>query len=175
MSSRIIVVPIDGSQFSRQMVPHLCQICTPERDAMVLLRVGEPSGSLIGSPPRLVSLSWTTPMYDSPRDIEYNAHPIYATQIEQNERSELELELEPERQVLEQAGFNVRVEARFGDPAEEIVALAEQLHADMIAMATHGRTGLRQLLMGSVAEQVLRRVDIPVLMLRSFRTSNRAN
>lgn len=175
MFPRTIVVPIDGSQFSRQIVPHLCQVCTPGRDALILLRVGEPSGSLIGSPPRLVSLSWTTPMYDSPRDIEYNAHPIYATQIEQNERSELELELEPERHILEQAGFNVHVAVRFGDPAEEIVALAEQSHANMIAMATHGRTGLRQLLMGSVAKQVLRRVDIPVLMLRSFRTSNGVN
>ena len=108
-------------------------------------------------------------MFDSAWDIEYTQHPIYADQIEQSERSLFEQELLEDRHLLEAAGFEVAVEVRFGIPAEEIAAAAEQHRADAIAMATHGRSGLRQLLMGSVAERVLRRVDIPVLMLRPFK------
>ena len=168
MPRRTIIVPIDGSRFSRQIVAHLSQVCDPATETLVLLRVAEPAGSLIGAPPRPVSSSWTAPMYDRAWDIEYTTHPIYATQIEQGERSALELELYPDRQLLEQAGFLVKTLVRFGDPADEIASVASEQDAAMVAMATHGRTGLRHLLMGSVAEQVLRRVDIPVLMLRPF-------
>ncbi len=50
-----------------------------------------------------------------------------------------------------------------GDPATEIVRLAEEQGADMIVMGTHGRTGLSRLLMGSVAEAVVRRANCPVM------------
>jgi nucleotide-binding universal stress UspA family protein len=53
-----------------------------------------------------------------------------------------------------------------GDPAEAIVQLAEEEHVEMIVMGTHGRTGLRRLLMGSVAEAVVRRAPCPVLTLK---------
>ena len=53
-----------------------------------------------------------------------------------------------------------------GDPIGEIVRLAEQEHVDMIVMGTHGRTGLSRLLMGSVAEAVVRRADCPVLVVK---------
>jgi nucleotide-binding universal stress UspA family protein len=55
---------------------------------------------------------------------------------------------------------------RFGDPAEEIAALARCANVDIVAMATHGQTGLRHLLIGSVAEHVLRDLTIPVLLIR---------
>jgi nucleotide-binding universal stress UspA family protein len=50
-----------------------------------------------------------------------------------------------------------------GDPASEIVAEAERENCDLIVMGTHGRTGLTRLLMGSVAEGVVRRAKCPVL------------
>lgn len=50
-----------------------------------------------------------------------------------------------------------------GEPASAIVQLAEDENADLIVMATHGRTGLTRLLMGSVAEAVVRRAPCPVL------------
>jgi nucleotide-binding universal stress UspA family protein len=63
----------------------------------------------------------------------------------------------------------VRVETQIteGDPAHEIVRVAEEVGADLIVMATHGRTGLRRLLMGSVAEHVLRRAACPVLTVKA--------
>jgi nucleotide-binding universal stress UspA family protein len=64
-------------------------------------------------------------------------------------------------------------EARFehclieGLPAEEIVRLAEKESCDLIVMGTHGRTGLLRLLMGSVADKVLREARCPVLTVRT--------
>lgn len=53
-----------------------------------------------------------------------------------------------------------------GDPATEIVRLAEEVQASMIVMGTHGRTGVLRLLMGSVAEVVVRRAPCPVLIFK---------
>lgn len=168
MSKRLILVPLDGSDFSRQIVPRLSRLCDPAGDAIILLRVAEPTVSIIGKPPRTLSLSWPEPMYTSARDIELAQHPIYASQLEQNDRSAIEQELLADRKRLSAVGFEVTLDVRFGDPAEEIAAAVCQRGADMVAMATHGRTGLRHLLMGSVAEQVLRRVDVPVMLVRPF-------
>ncbi|HVC95777.1 MAG TPA: universal stress protein [Pirellulales bacterium] len=54
-----------------------------------------------------------------------------------------------------------------GVPAAEIVRLAEEREVEMIVMGTHGRTGLGRLLMGSVAEAVVRRAKCPVLTVKS--------
>jgi len=53
-----------------------------------------------------------------------------------------------------------------GTPAEDIVRMAEEQEADLIVIGTHGRTGLRRVLMGSVAEAVMRRAKCPVLTLK---------
>jgi len=53
-----------------------------------------------------------------------------------------------------------------GDPANAIVQLAEDENADFIVIGTHGRTGLTRLLMGSVAESVVRRAKCPVLTIK---------
>jgi nucleotide-binding universal stress UspA family protein len=54
-----------------------------------------------------------------------------------------------------------------GETAEEIIRLAEERHADMIVMGTHGRRGLGRLLMGSVAEQVVRKAGCPVVTVKA--------
>jgi nucleotide-binding universal stress UspA family protein len=66
-------------------------------------------------------------------------------------------------------GPEVLVEHRLreGDAAEEILQVADDVGADLIVMGTHGRTGLGRLLMGSVAEAVLRRASCPVLTVRA--------
>lgn len=60
---------------------------------------------------------------------------------------------------------NVPVERRIvsGDPARVLTKLAQDEHVDMIVLGTHGRTGLTRLLMGSVAEAVVRNAPCPVL------------
>ena len=53
-----------------------------------------------------------------------------------------------------------------GDPAAKILQLASQLRADLIVMATHGRKGLRRLVLGSVTERVVREAPCPVLTVK---------
>jgi nucleotide-binding universal stress UspA family protein len=60
--------------------------------------------------------------------------------------------------------FHVRI----GDAGSEIAKFAEQLQADLIVMPSHGRGGIPRLLIGSVAERVLRLAHCPVLVLRGL-------
>ena len=62
-------------------------------------------------------------------------------------------------------GFEHRL--MMGNPATAIVQLAEKENVDMIVMPTHGRTGLMRLLMGSVAEEVVRKAKCPVLTVKA--------
>jgi universal stress protein A len=55
---------------------------------------------------------------------------------------------------------------RVGDAAKSILAAAEEVGAELIVMATHGRTGLSHFFLGSVAEQVVREASCPVLTIR---------
>ncbi len=55
---------------------------------------------------------------------------------------------------------------RTGSPAAEIIDVARVLPADVIVISTHGRTGLKHVLLGSVAEQVVRHAPCPVLVVR---------
>jgi nucleotide-binding universal stress UspA family protein len=81
------------------------------------------------------------------------------------------IEREPLREQLRQRlseSPEVRGEARLaeGDPAPAILRAAKDVSADLIVLGTHGRTGLGRLLMGSVAEQVVRKADCPVLTVK---------
>jgi nucleotide-binding universal stress UspA family protein len=78
-------------------------------------------------------------------------------------------EMEGELNRLGAPDLQVRVEHRLeeGDPATQILRVAQETGCDLIALGTHGRTGLDRLLMGSVAEQVVRRASCPVLTVKA--------
>ena len=61
---------------------------------------------------------------------------------------------------------DIDFEVRFGDPGSEVTKFAEQVGADLVIISSHGRTGLSRLLIGSVAERVVRLAHCPVLVLR---------
>jgi len=63
-------------------------------------------------------------------------------------------------------GIEVETEIRNGDPAETILAVADELDADLIVCGTHGRSGVRRQLLGSVAERVVRHASQPVLTVQ---------
>jgi nucleotide-binding universal stress UspA family protein len=73
---------------------------------------------------------------------------------------------------LDRQGVRVRSEVRVGSPIGVILDVAEDRKATMIAMATHGATGLKRILLGSVAEALLRKSPVPVLAVRPFWTSD---
>ncbi len=83
-----------------------------------------------------------------------------------NMESEAELErMVPDERDRDAIGRIVRHIGR-GRPAAEILRIAEKLGADMIVMGTHGRSGLAHLLIGSVAEKVVRHAHCPVVCVK---------
>lgn len=82
-------------------------------------------------------------------------------------------QLDAARQGVERAaeslghhGVSAESRVRLGVAASEILAAASEEGADLIALTTHGRTGMRRILMGSVAHQLLRRAEVPLLIHR---------
>ena len=66
----------------------------------------------------------------------------------------------------ERTSFSVKNSVKTGDPLFEIVEHARLAHVDLIVMGTHGRTGVSHLLLGSVAERVVRNAPCPVVTVR---------
>ena len=85
---------------------------------------------------------------------------IYKDQ-EKIARQKLESMVEHQRSELK-----CELMTRIGDPAHEILALERQMAADLIVLATHGRKGVRRMLLGSVADAVLRDATCPVLTVQ---------
>jgi len=68
---------------------------------------------------------------------------------------------------LKSKGVTVKTIVQMGDAAEEILKAANEIKADIIAMSTHGRSGLRRLAFGSITDKVLRGANMPVLTVRA--------
>jgi nucleotide-binding universal stress UspA family protein len=71
------------------------------------------------------------------------------------------------RRAARKHSVDVRCRLIRGNAAETIVRHARESHADLIVMGTHGRTGFRRLILGSVTEGVVQRTRVPVLLLRN--------
>ena len=82
--------------------------------------------------------------------------------IEAQARKAMDELLAPEVKAALQTEYIIRK----GVPFLEIIRCADQVHADMIVCGTHGRTGLKHALFGSVAEKVVRKASCPVLSVR---------
>ncbi len=168
MTSFKALIPLDGSEFSQQVLKTVLRLLNPKDYVLTLLRVASPPEGATGVPPRAVIFDgWSKLVYDSERDIELAEHPVYASQIWEGFRAELKDEMSEDLKELKEAGFLVLLAVRFGDDAaQEIADYVEEEEIDLVVMATHGRRGLSRALMGSVAEKVLRSVRVPVMMVR---------
>ncbi len=76
--------------------------------------------------------------------------------------------------IRDEADTAVAAEVRTGRPGVEIVSYAEEVDADIVAIGTRGRHGEHRLLLGSVAEEVVRRCPIPVLTVRQLANGSSA-
>lgn len=94
--------------------------------------------------------------------------PSVEVYVAQEELDKLKLESRGKLNALaaQIADSEVEVHVPFGDPGPSIVGVAQQVGADLIVMGTHGRTGLGRVLLGSVAEHVLRHATCPVLTIK---------
>jgi len=138
------LVPLDGSPVAEAIIPFILDIAGPLDMEVDLLRVVEPLAPMVIEGSRHVDVE----------DIEAR-------------RTDAEEYLAPIAVELRNKGVKVESRVRRGNPAEEIVAAARETGADLIAMSTHGRGGLGRLVFGSVAQAVLRHVDMPVFLMRT--------
>ena len=131
-----ILVPLDGSQRAARILPLVREMALDFSARVVLLHVTE--------------------LYPTVGDVPVLLPPPSPAQIAR--------QMAPFRKSLR--GVSVRIRSELGTPAGSILETAKREKADLIAMATHGRSGVSRWAFGSVAEQVLRHCPYPLLMQR---------
>lgn len=96
-----------------------------------------------------------------------NLAPAFYLDLEADERKRNEEYLQARVAEVKLKGFNARSVLAQGDPVRQILAVAKGEAADQIVLSTHGRSGLSRFFIGSVAEGVIRRATVPVLVVPS--------
>lgn len=166
---RHVMVTLDGSQTSEAVLPAVEHLVEGKKMRITLLTVAEVPEATAETPqPRVVASS------PAPGGVATLPAPrIYEdrTQALERIRDELQRYLDARAQQLRESGIQVDAVVAFGEPAEEILATARAREVDLIAMATHGRTGLAQVVFGSVAARVVGSGMRPVLLVRPDRLS----
>lgn len=168
MTKRQVLVPLDGSEFSRQIFEVIADYLRPEDVALVLIQVISPQLLTADNPAYSSALEetvWTGVF--SARTQRMEQQLALSAQERETYRVAIHEELEQIARQLRQQGFDVTTEVQFGDAAERIIEFVQEREIDLVAMTTHGRTGLGRLLLGSVASEVLHQLQVPILLLRS--------
>lgn len=133
-----ILVPLDGSRVAEQILPHLRRLLFRHDSEVILVRAAVP-------PPVENGLLMADSLLSAARD--------YLISVQDR---------------MERQGVRVKVVSRVGPAIGVILDAAAEEKATMIALATHGETGLKRLLAGSVAEAVLKQSTVPVMVVRPF-------
>lgn len=140
---RKMLVPLDGSETSEAILPVVGRLAGSRNLRVTLLHVLEPARSGVLQPEIGLDEWMTVRRRDADRHLAKVAESLRDRRV------------------------RVECAVRFGRPVETIVAVAGQEREDLIAMVTHGRRGLGRLFFGSVAEEVLRRAAVPVLLFKA--------
>jgi len=146
MAIKRILVPVDFSDDSLTALAYAREFGKPFGAELCVLYVVEPI------------------YYAAPGDM-YATSPNIAVLVEEQGRIGAE-QLRRINAELKKKGVRVRTLQKTGSAAQSIVDTAKSLKADLIIMCTHGRTGFAHMLMGSVAEKVVRTAGCPVLTVR---------
>jgi nucleotide-binding universal stress UspA family protein len=137
-----ILVPLDGSPLAEAVLLHAQALAKSEGAEIVLLRVAV-----------------------TPDPNFFHRDPAEGRQITDAIEGEALDYMETEVAKLQNEGTKVTFITRDGTIPDTILEVAEETHADVIAMSTHGRTGIQRWLMGSVAEDVVHVSHIPVMLI----------
>jgi nucleotide-binding universal stress UspA family protein len=138
-----ILVPLDGSPLAEAVLPHAQSLAQSEGAEIVLLRVAvDPAAEFAFSDPSI------------------------ASGFVQEMEAESKTYMQSVCSKLQSAGFQTSVLSRDGAIAETILAVASETKSDVIAMSTHGRSGVKRWLMGSIADRVVHHSTVPVLLIR---------
>lgn len=166
-----ILVTVDRSKLSEAVLPELEKLLDGSPAEVTLFTVGEPPRATRrrrGGPARPTPVG-SGALGPFTEGVMEPAPPRYAeTRDQAVERSEHELldYLAGLSTFIQESGSKVDVVARLGEPAREIIAFAREGGFDLIVMATHGRSGLSELVQGSIAEAVVKSGVAPVLLVR---------
>jgi nucleotide-binding universal stress UspA family protein len=149
---RRLLIPLDGSEFATQVIPHALKIATLNHMEITLLSVVDPTLAIASQ-----ALGEGASMAQSSRSTGQAADPA-------------ETLLEHAAESLRDRALTVRTRVvSHRQPSHAIVTYAREQGIDLIAMTTHGRSGIGRMVAGSVAEAVLHRSPTPVLMHRPVR------
>ncbi|MBD3675353.1 MAG: universal stress protein [Planctomycetaceae bacterium] len=154
MKFQKIMFPTDFSGFSQAALPLATSLARDHRATLLVTYVMEPAVPATSMPPAAPT-PVALPTNDTPETIKKKLETIVPD----------DSSVVVEHRLLE------------GNPGDAIVTLAKEEQADLVVMATHGRTGLTRLLMGSVAEHVVRNAPCSVLTVspRSLTESSNSN
>jgi nucleotide-binding universal stress UspA family protein len=141
-----ILVPLDGSKRAESILSHVEGLARCLNAEVILLRVYKTDFSQVD---------------------DYGHAPEFYDAIRARCKDEILAYLTGVQKWLLGKGFQVRVLAEEGQVVDTILSVAESESADLIAMSSHGRTGLARMFYGSVAAGVLHQVDRPLLIIRS--------
>ncbi|MGF1504422.1 MAG: universal stress protein [Anaerolineae bacterium] len=142
-----VLVPLDGSGRAEAILPHVEALAKAYDSTIVLLRVIEPVSVVVG-----------------PHGMDGH---MYLEQVHNMERDVREY-LKAKQVSLQHAGFTVEILMMHGTPTEAILLAVGDENIDLVAMASHGRSGLGTVVFGSVASGVLHRLEIPMLLIRAW-------
>jgi nucleotide-binding universal stress UspA family protein len=143
-----IVVPVDGSVLAEEISPQVVSLAKKMQLAVELMRVYDPPVTAY-------------PVLDIP-------YPESLERYREEMRHEAETYLDGKSGELRAEGVaSVSATVIQGDPASEIIDLARKTPDNIIAMSTHGRSGIGRWLLGSVAEKIVQHSRDPVLLVRS--------
>ena len=149
MYSRILL-PLDGSKLAEAALHHASAMARRFQASLLLLEVVTPAtfaatmDSFSASPAELTLAAEAEEISESSAE-EYLAEVAHRPELK---------------------GIPVQTEVVEGLAAEEIIRIAKASEIDLIVMSTHGRSGIRRLVFGSVADQVLREAGLPILLIR---------
>ena len=146
-----ILVPLDGSELAEGVLPHAADLAKGLQAEVVFIQVVNVLSPI--QPMEPISGPAVMPLLSLPEDVEAErkAAEDYLSRVVTDWRA---------------MGINACCEVVLDAPASSIVGYARSHQVDLIAMSTHGRSGLSRLVFGSVAEQVVREAGIPVLLVK---------
>jgi len=143
---KTILVPLDGSKRAESILPHVENLARIFKSKVIFFVAIEPVLMLA-----------------------YNEIIGMSEFIEKNDylKEDSAAYLDSLQKQFSQKGIKVRTLIDHGPVVKAIVDAAERENADLVAMASHGRTGLSRTFYGSIAAGVLQRIDRPLLLIRS--------
>lgn len=143
-----ILVPLDGSPRAERILPHVEELAKKYEAKLIFLQVVEPV----------------------PLNGGKEGHVLDAQAVEAEEKNKAaEIYLNGIQGEFREKNYRTAVRLEGGPVVETIIRVAERENVDLIAMASHGRSGIARVFYGSVAAGVLQRVDRPLLLVRSRR------